>query len=133
MLLTRIVVRKSVKKGNPMILLNPKKYHRQTSDERSREVMQKTIQFFENRGLEKLKEDFHERTWYADFIEFMKQEKILATMMLNAENGDENSRWDTSRVCEFAEILGFYGLCSGTPTRFPFWVSGQSGWVRIKP
>ena len=108
-----------------MILLNPKKYHRQISDERSREVMQKTIQFFENRGLEKLKEDFHERTWYADFIEFMKQEKILATMMINAENGDENSRWDTSRVCEFAEILGFYGLC--------YWYTYQVSVLGIGP
>jgi acyl-CoA dehydrogenase len=108
-----------------MILLNPKKYHRQISDERSREVMQKTIQFFENKGLEKLKEDFHERTWYADFIEFMKQEQILATMMLNAENGDENSRWDTSRVCEFAEILGFYGLC--------YWYTYQVSVLGIGP
>jgi acyl-CoA dehydrogenase len=108
-----------------MILLNPKKYHRQISDERSREVMQKTIRFFENKGLEKLKEDFHERTWYADFIEFMKQEKILATMMLNAANGDENSRWDTSRVCEFAEILGFYGLC--------YWYTYQVSVLGIGP
>jgi acyl-CoA dehydrogenase len=108
-----------------MILLNPKKYHRQISDERSREVMQKTIQFFENKGLAKLKEDFHERTWYADFIEFMKQEQILATMMLNAENGDENSRWDTSRVCEFAEILGFYGLC--------YWYTYQVSVLGIGP
>ena len=108
-----------------MILLNPKKYHRQISDQRSREVMQKTIQFFEDMGLEKLKEDFHERTWYAGFIEFMKQEKILATMMLNAENGDEDSRWDTSRVCEFAEILGFYGLC--------YWYTYQVSVLGIGP
>jgi len=108
-----------------MILLNPKKYHRQISDERSREVMQKTIRFFENKGLEKLKKDFHERTWYADFIEFMKQEKILATMMLNAENGDEDSRWDSSRVCEFAEILGFYGLC--------YWYTYQVSVLGIGP
>ena len=108
-----------------MILLNPKKYMRENSDQRSREVMQKTIQFFENKGLEKLKEDFHERTWYADFIEFMKQEGILATMMTNAENGDENARWDTSRVCELAEILGFYGLC--------YWYTYQVSVLGIGP
>ena len=94
-----------------MILLNPSKYSSEISDERSREIMQKTIGFFEGRGLAKLKEDFHERTWYADFVEFMAQEGILADMMSNADNGDEDARWDTSRVCEFAEILGFYGLC----------------------
>jgi len=108
-----------------MILLNPKKYHREISDDRSREIMQKTIRFFENRGLEQLKEDFHERTWYADFIEFMGDEQILATMMTNAENGDDDSRWDTSRVCEFAEILGFYGLC--------YWYTYQVSVLGIGP
>ena len=108
-----------------MILLNPKTYHRENSDERSREVMQKTIQFFEDKGLEKLKEDFHERTWYADFIDFMGKEQILATMMTNAENGNEDSRWDTSRVCEFAEILGFYGLC--------YWYTYQVSVLGIGP
>ena len=108
-----------------MILLNPKTYSRENSDERSREVMQKTIQFFEDKGLEKLKEDFHERTWYADFIDFMGKEQILATMMTNAENGDRDSRWDTSRVCEFAEILGFYGLC--------YWYTYQVSVLGIGP
>ena len=60
-----------------MILLNPKNYQRQISDDRSRELMQKTIQFFEDKGLDKLKEDFHERTWYADFIEFMAKNQVL--------------------------------------------------------
>ena len=112
-------------RGLPVILLNPKTYQRENSDERSREIMQKTIQFFEDRGLDKLKEDFHERTWYADFIEFMGKEQILATMMTNAENGDEDSRWDTSRVCEFAEILGFYGLC--------YWYTYQVSVLGIGP
>jgi len=108
-----------------VILLNPKKYHRKDSDNPSREIMQKTIRFFEDKGLEKLKEDFHERTWYADFIEFMAEEQILSTMMTNAENGDEDSRWDTSRVCEFAEILGFYGLC--------YWYTYQVSVLGIGP
>jgi len=108
-----------------VILLNPNKYKRDVSDQRSREVMQKTIRFFENRGLHKLKEDFHERTWYADFIDFMREEQILAMMMINAENGDEDSRWDTSRVCEFAEILGFYGLC--------YWYTYQVSVLGIGP
>jgi acyl-CoA dehydrogenase len=94
-----------------VILLNPKQYASDISDERSREIMQKTIGFFEGRGLAQLKEDFHERKWYAEFVEFLAEERILADMMTNADNGAADARWDTSRVCEFAEILGFYGLC----------------------
>jgi len=108
-----------------VILLNPKEYNREFSDEKFREVMQKTIQFFEDKGLEKLKEDYHQSTWYADFIEFMAKEQVLATMMTNADNGDGDARWDTSQVCDFAEILGFYGLC--------YWYTYQVSVLGIGP
>jgi len=38
-----------------MILLNPKQHDRFHPDERSREIMHKTIAFFENKGLKKVK------------------------------------------------------------------------------
>ena len=94
-----------------MILLNPNNLTRQYPDERSREIMQKTIEFFENKGKIKLKEDDHARTWYGDFLEFVKEEKIFATLLTPPKYGDdENYRWDTWRNCEFNEILAFYGL-----------------------
>ncbi len=93
-----------------MILLNPKKHSREYPDARSTEVMRKTIEFFERKGKRKLKEDDHARVWYADFLEFVKRERIFATMLTPAGYGDPASRWDTWRICEFAEILGFYGL-----------------------
>jgi acyl-CoA dehydrogenase len=36
-----------------MILLNPKRHDRYYPDERSRQIMRKTIAFFENKGLKK--------------------------------------------------------------------------------
>jgi len=92
------------------ILLNPKQHVRFYPDERSREVMRKTIEFFEHKGKRALKEDYHARVWYADFLDFVKREKIFATMCTPAGYGADDSRWDTWRICEFAEILGFYGL-----------------------
>src|SRR5689334_8597041 len=96
-----------------MFLLNPKKHERKYHDKRSTEVMVKTIDFFETKGKKKLKEDDRERVWYSDFLGFVKKEKIFATMLTPSQyaDGDEGSRWDTWRNCEFAEILGFYGLC----------------------
>jgi acyl-CoA dehydrogenase len=108
-----------------MILLNPKTYSREGADAQTRDVMSKTIDFFEKKGLEKLKKDFHERTWYSDFIDFMGEENILATMMINAENGGPDARWDTARVCDFAEVLGFYGLC--------YWYTYQVSVLGIGP
>jgi acyl-CoA dehydrogenase len=38
------------------------------------------------------------------------KERIFATMCTPAGYGADDARWDTWRICEFAEILGFYGL-----------------------
>ena len=92
------------------LLLNPKKHNRYYLDERSRKVMLKTIQFFEDKGKRKLKADDREGVWYADFLNFQKNEKIFATLLTPAEYGAGESRWDTWRNCEFNEILAFYGL-----------------------
>ena len=92
------------------ILLNPNNLNRHYPDQRSREIMEKTVAFFENKGKRKLKEDDHERIWYADFLEFVKEEKIFYTLLTPAEYGSGETRWDTWRNCEFNEILGFYGL-----------------------
>jgi len=72
--------------------------------------MQKTIQFFEHKGKRKLKADDRDCTWYSDFLDFQKQEKIFATLLTPAGYGGPDCRWDTWRNCEFNEILAFYGL-----------------------
>ncbi len=58
-----------------MILLNPKKHTREYIDEESKEIMLKTIAFFEAKGKGKLKKDDHERVWYSDFLEFQKKRR----------------------------------------------------------
>jgi len=92
------------------ILLNPKRHDRSYPDERSVEVMRRTIEFFERKGKRRLKEDYHAHVWYADFLDFVRSERIFATMCTPAGYGAADARWDTWRICEFAEILGFYGL-----------------------
>jgi len=93
-----------------MIFLNPRKHSREYPDERSREIMLKTIEFFENKGRQKLKHDDHKKVWYADFLEFLKEEKIFWSLLTPEGYGDQDCRWDMWRLSEFAEILGFYGL-----------------------
>src|SRR5688572_25085508 len=94
----------------PMMLLNPQKHTRQYPDERSRQAILKTIAFFESRGREQLRADYHAKAWYSEFLEFARREQIFATMCTPSGYGAEDSRWDTWRICEFAEVLGFYGL-----------------------
>ncbi len=96
-----------------MILLNPRDLRHENDDDRTRELMAATVAFFEAKGKERLLEDYYDRGWYADFLAYAKDHRILATMCTPAGEGvskSEDARWDTWRVCQFAEILGFYGL-----------------------
>ncbi|HNN59407.1 MAG TPA: acyl-CoA dehydrogenase, partial [Leptospiraceae bacterium] len=94
-----------------MTILHPTKFDFSPLDPASSEIMQKTVQFFENKGLAKVKHDDHERVWYADFLEFIKQEKIFYRLMTPAQYGDSpDVRFDSYRNNYFNEILGFYGL-----------------------
>ena len=94
-----------------MLLLNPKKYERYHADPGSRELVLKTIEFFEKKGLKKIKEDDQSMVWYEDFLDFIKKEKIFASLLTPEKYSCKNGRWDMYRISEFNEILGFYGLC----------------------
>ena len=95
------------------VLLNPHRLTRRYRDDRSAELMGQTVEFFEKRGKVALKRDEHDRVWPADFLDFLRRERIFATMLTPAGYGRDDCRWDTYRISEFAEILGFYGL--------PYW------------
>ncbi len=92
------------------IILNPKTEKYDHLDEKSRELVLKTIAFFEERGKAKIKEDDRDRTWYADYLDFVKKEKLFSTFLTPAGYGDKDCRWDTFRNCALNEIFGFYGL-----------------------
>ncbi len=94
------------------MLLNPKTEKFDHLDAKSREIMSKTIDFFESRGKQQLKHDSHERIWYDDFINFLKDNEVFATLLTPSEfaDGNPDKRWDTHRNCDFNEITGFYGL-----------------------
>jgi len=72
--------------------------------------MARTVEFFEGKGLRRLKADDRERVWYADFLEFLAREQILATLLTPTAYGGPDCRWDNWRNNEFNEILAFYGL-----------------------
>lgn len=94
-----------------MILLDPNHHERPYPDDRSRQIMLSTIDFFEQKGKRQLKQDDHDRVWYDDFLDFVKDNRIFATLLTPPAYGSEDDcRWDTYRNCEFNEILGFYGL-----------------------
>ncbi len=94
-----------------MSLFNPQQPDFSLYDPHTQEILEKTIAFFELKGKRKIKEDDRNHTWYADFIEFQKSAQAFATLLTpSAYGSSEHCRWDTWRICQFNEILGFYGL-----------------------
>ena len=109
------------------VLFNPRTYDGAGLDPESRRIMLATIDFFESRGKVALKENDHERRWYADFLEFVARENVFATLLTPAAEagGDGDKRWDTSRICAFNEITAFYGL--------PYWYTWQVSILGLGP
>jgi acyl-CoA dehydrogenase len=93
-------------------LFNPRTYDGADLDPESRRLMLATIEFFESRGKEALKQADRDHTWYADFLDFVARERVFATLLTPASEagGDPAKRWDTKRICAFNEITAFYGL-----------------------
>ncbi len=94
------------------MLFNPATTDFDSLDPRSREIMNATVEFFETKGLARLKDDGHERRWCGDFLDVVKEKRIFSTLLTPPEHAidDPDARWDTQRNCVFNEILGFYGL-----------------------
>ncbi len=94
------------------LLLNPNRFDPQRLDPESRRQLRALIEWFEERGKQRLLRDDLEATWVTDFLDFVKQERLFATFLTPSEfaEGDANKRWDTSRNAVLSEILGFYGL-----------------------
>jgi acyl-CoA dehydrogenase len=111
------------------MLLNPNHLQRRYPDSRSGEIMAATVDFFESRGKARLKADDHARVWYSDFLDHVGRERIFASLLTPSEYGSSDCRWDTYRISEFAEIVGFYGLNYWYPFQVtalglgPIWMS----------
>ena len=108
-----------------MILLNPRNHVRKYRDEKSRQIMLNTIEFFENKGLRRVKHDWHQKIFNYDFVEFLKENQVFATLMTPSGYGAPDSRWDNYRNCEFSEISSFYGIT--------YWYTWQVSMLGLAP
>ena len=94
------------------LLFDPNTYDPQEFDAETRRLLRATIDFFEGQGKKRILDDDLKAQWPADFVEFVKREKLFATFLTPSEfaDGNPDKRWDGARNAALAEILGFYGL-----------------------
>ena len=123
------------------LLFNPHTYDPSSFDTQTRSQLQALIDFFENKGLAKNKEEYYAGEWYADFINLVAEKKIFATFATPSEvgalTGNEEARWDLARINELNEILGFYSLAHWYAWQVsvlglgPVWLSANDGARRL--
>jgi len=94
------------------LLFDPNTYDPQQFDDETRRLLRATIDWFEGQGKKRILDDDLAARWPADFVDFVKREKLFATFLTPSEfaDGDPNKRWDAARNAALSEILGFYGL-----------------------
>ncbi|MFD9704843.1 acyl-CoA dehydrogenase family protein [Lentzea sp. NPDC059081] len=91
------------------VLLDPNHYDPAHLDDETRRLLRATVEWFEARGKRQLIADAQDKVWYAEFLDFVKREKLFATFCTPA-SVDGTKRWDAARNAAFSEVLGFYGL-----------------------
>src|SRR6201995_1803874 len=94
------------------MLFDPNTYDPPQFDAETRRLLRATIDFFEGQGKKRLLDADLAAQWPADFVDFVKREKLFATFLTPSEYADGNpdKRWDAARNAALSEILGFYGL-----------------------
>jgi alkylation response protein AidB-like acyl-CoA dehydrogenase len=99
-----------------MLLFNPATYDPTFLDAESRSALKELIAFFEAKGLAEMKQEYYAGTWYKDFLDFNAEQGLFARVatpanvaaLMDRVRGD--GMWDTARINELNEILGFYSL-----------------------
>ena len=70
------------------LLFDPNTYDPQQFDDETRRLLRATIDWFEGQGKKRILDDDLAAQWPADFVEFVKREKLFATFLTPSEFAD---------------------------------------------
>ena len=97
------------------ILFNPKTYDPKFYDDKTKALLKATIEFFEQKGKRKLKEDDRNRVWYDDFLFDQGRARGLSKIRFQ-DFAPSFTAWDTPNVKVFVEqIEAFKMFLIGSP------------------
>ncbi len=100
------------------LLFNPATYDPTFLDDETRQALRDLVDLFEAKGRDQMQAEYWAGAWYDDFLRLCAERNLFGMMgtpsavgrILGGEAGAAESRWDTARINEFNEILGFYSL-----------------------
>ena len=80
------------------LLFNPNTYDPQQFDAETRRLLRATIDWFEGQGKKRILDDDLAAQWPADFVAFVKREKLFATFLTPSPLTAAPARWRSSCV-----------------------------------
>jgi len=92
------------------LLLNPQKMQQIMADQKTQELLNLTVEFFEHKGNYSMRIDSKQKRLPTDWYQFIKESGLFKTLLTPAGYGDEDSRWDFYRISSASELMGFYGM-----------------------
>lgn len=107
------------------MIFNPHTYDPSAYDPETQRQLKALIQFFEDKGLAQMKQEFHDRSWYQDFLDFNAKEGILAAFGTPASVGEKVPGGTPPGSTTSTRSSASTRCPTGTPGRSP-----SSAWAR---
>ena len=92
------------------LLLNPQQMEQVMADQKTQDLFNLTVDFFEHKGNFSMRIDAKSKRLPSDYYQFIKESGLFATLLTPTGYGDADARWDHYRITSASELLGFYGL-----------------------
>ena len=75
----------------------------------TKQAFEKTVEFFEDKGLALLKEEDRMCVFYNDWLRYQTKHKIYATLLTPEKYSKvEGARFDIRRIAQYTELMTFY-------------------------
>ncbi len=83
-------------------------------------IVAKLAEFFEAKGLAKLKEEDQREEWYADWIEYQARHRIYATVLAPKQFAKLGGAFDLLRLVRLLEVFAYYSPSHGYSLQVTF-------------
>ena len=83
-------------------------------------AIRKVVEFFDNKGLKKLKEEDQSERWYADWVTYQGENKIFASLLSTKAHSTLGHHFSVLKLTRFMEVIGYFSPAHGYSLQVSF-------------
>lgn len=83
-------------------------------------LIQKLVTFFEQKGLQSLKDEDRREQWYDDWIAYQSRHRLYAALLAPAQYSSDSGRFDLLRLTRAIEVFGYLSPAHGYSLQVTF-------------